>query len=111
MDQQQQEQEQAKKPGFWQNLKQGTYLTGIVAGTGTVLTKAGLAIYGFSSVGPVAGSLAAATQASIGSVAGGSAFAIAQGVAMSGLGAIALPAVGVGAAIGGGYVAYKQFKK
>lgn len=32
-----------------------------MAGTGTVLTKAGLAIYGFSSVGPVAGSIAAAT--------------------------------------------------
>lgn len=30
---------------------------------------------------------------------------------MSGIGAIALPAVGVGAAIGGGYVAYKQYKK
>lgn len=30
---------------------------------------------------------------------------------MSGIGAIALPAVGVGAAIGGGYVVYKQFKK
>ncbi|CAK57759.1 unnamed protein product (macronuclear) [Paramecium tetraurelia] len=108
---QQQQEVQAEKPGFWQNVKKGTYLGGIVAGTGTVLTKAGLAIYGFSSIGPVAGSIAAATQASIGSVAAGSAFAIAQGVAMSGLGVIALPAVGVGAAVGGGYVAYKHLKK
>lgn len=42
-------------------MKNGSYITGIVAGTGTVLTKAGLTMYGFSSVGPVAGSFAAAT--------------------------------------------------
>ncbi|CAD8214114.1 unnamed protein product [Paramecium pentaurelia] len=103
--------QQQKKPGFWQNIKQGSYITGIVAGTGTVVTKAGLAIYGFSSIGPVAGSMAAAAQASVGNVAAGSLFALAQGTAMAGIGTIALPAVGVGAVIGSGFVAYKHFKK
>ncbi|CAK59788.1 unnamed protein product (macronuclear) [Paramecium tetraurelia] len=100
-----------KKPGLLDNIKNGSLITVIVAGTSTALTKAGLALYGFSSIGPVAGSFAAAAQAGIGSVASGSAFSIAQGLAMSGIGSIALPAIGVGALVGGCYVGYKEFKK
>ncbi|CAK91787.1 unnamed protein product (macronuclear) [Paramecium tetraurelia] len=51
------QQEQAKKYGLWQNVKSGTYLGGMVTGKGSVLTKSRLAIYGFSSIGTVAGSL------------------------------------------------------
>ncbi|KAJ7454029.1 hypothetical protein B0H11DRAFT_1926672 [Mycena galericulata] len=49
-----------------------------------------LGLVGFSSIGPVAGTFAAATQAGIGNVVAGSAFACAQSVAAGG----ALPAVG-----------------
>ncbi|CAD8206679.1 unnamed protein product [Paramecium octaurelia] len=100
-----------KKPGLLNNIKNGSLITVVVAGAGTALTKAGLALYGFSSIGPVAGSFAAAAQASIGCVASGSAFSIAQGLAMSGIGSIALPAVGVGALVGGCYVGYKELRK
>jgi hypothetical protein len=41
-----------------------------------------LRLVGFSSIGPVAGTWAAGFQAGIGNVAAGSAFAVAQGVAM-----------------------------
>ncbi|KAJ7507081.1 hypothetical protein B0H11DRAFT_2218914 [Mycena galericulata] len=47
-----------------------------------------LGLVGFSSIGPVAGTFAAATQAGIGNVVAGSAFACAQSVAAGG----ALPA-------------------
>ena len=66
-------------------------------------TPAILGAVGFSSIGPVAGSAAAAWQASIGSVAAGSVFTVLQSAAMGGaaLGVI----TGVGAAIGGAAVA------
>ena len=98
----------------------------IVAGTTTsivlapILAPAVLGIVGFGAAGPVAGNsclarptfyrlmlaigtLAAAIQAGMGNVAAGSAFAVAQSVAMGG----ALPAVGyvsaaaIGAGLGG----------
>ncbi|CAD8077177.1 unnamed protein product [Paramecium sonneborni] len=64
--------------------------------------QAGITAAGFSSIGPVAGSLAAATQASIGNVVAGSAFAVVQGVAMTGVvSTLLLPAtiIGLGAGI------------
>ena len=54
-----------------------------------------LGAIGFGSVGPVAGSIAAGWQASIGSVTAGSLFAFLQSAAMGG------PAMGVVAGIGG----------
>ncbi|KAF2753406.1 hypothetical protein EJ05DRAFT_541919 [Pseudovirgaria hyperparasitica] len=47
-----------------------------------------LSLMGFTAVGPAAGSLAAAWQASLGTVAGGSLFAILQSAAMAGYGAV-----------------------
>ncbi|OCH93240.1 hypothetical protein OBBRIDRAFT_885642 [Obba rivulosa] len=62
-----------------------------------VVAPLALGIAGFSAAGPVAGTLAAAWQASIGSVAAGSIFALCQSIAMGG----AIPAAGivVGAAV------------
>ncbi|KAG6903393.1 hypothetical protein C0995_005416 [Termitomyces sp. Mi166 len=56
-----------------------------------------LNLVGFTSLGPAAGSMAAAIQSSIGCVAAGSPFAIAQSIAMGGL---AGPLAAVGAAVG-----------
>ena len=76
---------------------------GIVGGTILFIlaccTPAILAAAGFSSIGPVAGSAAAAWQASMGSVAAGSLFAFLQSAAMGG--AAMGVFVGVGAAGGG----------
>mmetsp|Transcript_16181 Transcript_16181/g.27118 ORF Transcript_16181/g.27118 Transcript_16181/m.27118 type:complete len:114 (+) Transcript_16181:96-437(+) len=60
--------------------------TNVVAGASTVLTGVAVAPYliGFSSAGVVAGSVAAATQASIGNVAAGSLFATTTSYVMSG---------------------------
>ncbi|KAH9001180.1 hypothetical protein EDB92DRAFT_1825226 [Lactarius akahatsu] len=51
---------------------------------------------GFSAIGPVAGTAAAAMQAGIGNVAAGSFFAMAQGVAMGGTIPAAFTAIGGG---------------
>ena len=60
-----------------------------------------LGYVGFSAVGPVAGTAAAAWQASIGSVAAGSLFATLQSTAMAGVAATTTAASGaVGAGIG-----------
>ncbi|KAF9002628.1 hypothetical protein BDZ89DRAFT_1121141 [Hymenopellis radicata] len=68
---------------------------------GIVLIANPLALAGFGALGPVVGSLAAAWQASIGSVAAGSLFAFLQSAGM--LYAVAIPLTGalmVGAAAG-----------
>ncbi|KAI0289367.1 hypothetical protein BC826DRAFT_1107082 [Russula brevipes] len=80
---------------------------GAGAVVGTLLTPVvvpvSLGWIGFGAAGPLAGSLAAGWQASIGSVAAGSLFATAQSVAMGG----AVPTIvsalgaGVGAAVAG----------
>ncbi|KAK0495242.1 hypothetical protein EDD18DRAFT_1354456 [Armillaria luteobubalina] len=49
-----------------------------------VLAPATLGIVGFSVVGPITGTLAAAIQSSIGNIVAGSAFAVAQSIAMGG---------------------------
>ncbi|KAK0495250.1 adaptin N terminal region-domain-containing protein [Armillaria luteobubalina] len=49
-----------------------------------ILAPAALGIIGFSAAGPVAGTLAAAIHSSIGNVAAGSAFAVAQSIGMGG---------------------------
>ena len=59
-----------------------------------VLASATLPILGFSSIGPVAGSIAAGWQASMGSVVAGSLFSFLQSAAMGGA------AMGVFAGIG-----------
>ncbi|KAK0451103.1 adaptin N terminal region-domain-containing protein [Armillaria borealis] len=62
------------------------WVIGAVAGAALtpVLAPAALGIVGFSAAGPVAGTLAALIQSSIGNVAAGSAFAVAQSIAMGG---------------------------
>jgi hypothetical protein len=71
---------------------------------------------GFSAAGPVAGSLAAGMQSSIGLVAAGSPFAIVQSAAMGGSAASAivgtvasLTGLGTGGAVGGAAVAMKNW--
>jgi hypothetical protein len=61
--------------------------TAVVTGT----TSAAMSLVGFSSAGPVAGSLAAAWQASIGNVVAGSLFSTVQGAAMGTIGAAVTP--------------------
>ncbi|KAJ7432111.1 hypothetical protein B0H11DRAFT_2127488 [Mycena galericulata] len=68
---------------------------------GIVLIVNPLAVIGFGSMGPIAGSIAAAWQATIGNVAAGSLFAILQSVGM--VHAVTIPVVGV-AVVGGGAV-------
>ncbi|KAJ6472522.1 hypothetical protein C8R45DRAFT_1013229 [Mycena sanguinolenta] len=68
---------------------------------------AALGLVGFSSIGPIAATFAATTQAGIGNVVAGSAFACAQSVAAGG----ALPAVGYAISAGisgvmGGFFAW-----
>ncbi|KAK0235639.1 adaptin N terminal region-domain-containing protein [Armillaria nabsnona] len=62
------------------------WVIGAVAGAALtpVLAPAALGIVGFSAAGPVAGTLAALIQSGIGNVAAGSAFAVAQSIAMGG---------------------------
>ncbi|KAJ7139693.1 hypothetical protein C8R44DRAFT_975449 [Mycena epipterygia] len=69
---------------------------------GIVLIVNPLAVIGFGSMGPIAGSIAAGWQATIGNVAAGSLFAFLQSVGM--LHAVTIPVVGV-AVVGGGAVA------
>jgi len=88
-----------------------------VIGGGVVLAPIAavglLNLIGFSSIGPVAGSAAAAWQATYGgSVAAGSAFALAQSAAMGGIAvAGAGEAIVAGAAVAGGVAALRQKKK
>ena len=58
-------------------------LSGILIGTGAILTVPTL--LGFGSAGIVAGSVAAATQAAIGNVAAGSLFATMTSLGMTGV--------------------------
>ncbi len=58
-----------------------------------------LGALGFSAIGPVAGSVAAGWQASIGSVAAGSLFASLQSVAMGGAAMGILTGIGAGGAV------------
>ncbi|KAJ7752219.1 hypothetical protein DFH07DRAFT_1061729 [Mycena maculata] len=69
---------------------------------GIVLIVNPLAVIGFGSLGPIAGSIAAGWQAAIGNVAAGSLFAFLQTVGM--VHAVAIPVAGV-AVVGGGAVA------
>ena len=89
-------------------VRQNPYqAAGILGGTIliilTIATPAILAAAGFGALGPVGGSLAAAWQASIGSVAAGSLFAILQSVAMGGAALGML--TGIGAVVGIGLIA------
>lgn len=65
------------------------------------LIPAILGMIGFGTLGPIAGSLAAAIQASIGNVAAGSAFAIAQSVAMGGMSVWAWLSAAIGGMVAG----------
>lgn len=77
-------------------------LAGIAIGVGVVATG-GLLLpaVGFTSAGVAAGSLAAATQASIGSVVAGSAFATCQSIGATGV-LLSGGALATGGAVGGG---------
>jgi len=79
----------------------GASATAGVIATPFVLTY-GLGALGFSAGGVVAGSTAAGIQAGIGNVAAGSAFAIAQSIAMGGTVPIGCTAIGggIGGAVG-----------
>ena len=71
------------------------------AALGASVAAGGLALVGFSPLGPVAGSLAAIHQASCegGMVAAGSAFAVAQSAAMTGAGAATGATIAAGVAV------------
>ena len=79
------------------------FFSGITTSALAFATPLLLGIVGFSGIGPVAGTLAAAWQASIGSVVAGTPFALLQSAAMGGA---AMSAVtGIGAASAGVAVA------
>jgi len=88
-----------------------------VVGGGMVLAPIAavglLSLVGFSSIGPVAGSIAAAWQATYGgSIVAGSIFSLAQSAAMGGIVvAGAGEAIVAGAALAGGVAALSQKKK
>jgi len=98
-----------------QQFKKLAITSACVAGAAFVapaLLVGGLGLVGFSAVGPVAGSMAAFIQSTVygGAVASGSAFALAQSIAMGGaaLGAVETAAAAVGitaTAAAGGAVA------
>lgn len=74
--------------------------TGAVVSTAAVLTVPILSAVGFSPIGPVAGSVAAGWQASIGAVEAGSLFSVLQSIAMGGAAATGLATIGAsGAAV------------
>jgi len=76
----------------------------VAAGATTFAAPILLPIIGFSSIGPVAGSLAAAWQVTYGgAVAAGSLFSIMQSVSMAGLG-VATTVMSAGAVAGGAIV-------
>ncbi|KAI9778678.1 MAG: hypothetical protein M1816_003927 [Peltula sp. TS41687] len=76
--------------------------TGILVSTASMVALPVLGAVGFSAVGPVAGSVAAGWQASLGVVEAGSLFAWCQSVAMGGVAVNAIVAAG---AAGGGVAA------
>ena len=81
----------------------GFQVTGAVVGLAASITLPVLGAAGFGSLGPVAGSSAAAWQASMGAVEAGSLFAWCQGAAMGGAavnGIIAAGAAGGGVLLG-----------
>jgi len=71
-------------------------VTSVVIGTAALVTVPFLGAIGFSALGPVAGSVAAGWQASIGVVEAGSLFAICQSAAMGGVAATGLAGAGAG---------------
>jgi len=81
---------------------------GAIAGTllTPVVVPAGLSLIGFGATGPVAGSMAAVWQASIGNVAVGSVFSTIQSAAMGGAIPTVVNAVGAVAAAGASAVVY-----
>ena len=87
-----------------EETKKATYAT--VAGAATV--KGGLLAAGFSSAGPVAGTLAAGIQSGIGSVAAGSTFATVQSFAMTTFFGVFSAPVVLGGAVG--LAAYGVYK-
>ncbi|CAD8169928.1 unnamed protein product [Paramecium octaurelia] len=94
--------------GLWSTIVESTAVSGVTTATIAIGAKVGLAAAGFSSVGPVAGSFAAATQAGIGNVVAGSLFSLAQGAAMTGVvSATIVPASIVGAVVGTTYLVAK----
>jgi len=68
--------------------------TGVLS-TAALVTVPVLGIIGFSAIGPVAGSVAAGWQASIGAVEAGSLFAFCQSAAMGGAAAAGLTTAGI----------------
>ncbi len=97
--------------------KPTTYVTGGVASAavGGVAAPTVISAVGFGSLGPVAGTTAAAWQASIGNAAAGGLFATLQSAGMGGaaaLGAVVgISAVGAGVIGLGGVGIYHLFKK
>ena len=91
-----------------QAVVDGAAVTAVSAGTAGV----GVSIAGFSSIGPVAGSVAAGWQASMGAVAAGSWFATLQSAAMTTVAGVAGAPVLIGGAVVGAtaYGAYKTYK-
>jgi len=71
-------------------------VTGAVIGAAGLLAVPILGAIGFSALGPVAGSVAAGWQASIGAVEAGSLFAICQSAAMGGAAAAGFASAGAG---------------
>ncbi|KAI0289368.1 hypothetical protein BC826DRAFT_1032338 [Russula brevipes] len=90
---------------YWRPLAMGA---GAVVGSllAPVVVPAGLGLVGFGAAGPVAGSLAAGWQASIGSVAAGSVFSTIQSVAMGGAIPTVVNAIGAVAAVGASAAVY-----
>ncbi|CAD8191486.1 unnamed protein product [Paramecium pentaurelia] len=91
------------------DIKDSAIVSTLAAAGITVGAKVGLMAAGFSSIGPVAGSLAAASQAGVGNVVAGSIFSIAQSVAMTGvMSTVLLPASVIGITAGTAYYFYKK---
>ncbi len=90
-------------------LKEGGKATGAVV-IGATAVKGGITAIGFSSAGPVAGSIAAGIQSGIGSVVAGSAFATVQSIGMATIIGVSAP-IAIGASVGAGvYGLGKAFK-
>jgi hypothetical protein len=88
-------------------------LAGAAAGVvgAPVLLPTTLAMIGFSSLGPIAGSIAAGWQAGIGNVAAGSLFSVLQSAGMGGFGTGIITAVAsaIGGALGAAAGAIANF--
>ena len=76
-------------------MRFGFQVTGAVVGLAATITLPVLSAAGFGLLGPVAGSSAAAWQASVGAVEAGSLFAWCQGAAMGGAAVNGIIAAGV----------------